>query len=73
MLFECLTGRLPFEADSPVAQLVMHVTKPVPDPRQINPIISKLMTEIVMKLLEKNPNNRYPSAAELYKVFLTAN
>ena len=63
LLFECLTGRVPFAADT-VGDLVFHhMTSPVPDPTSINPLIPRHFSDIVLRLLQKHPRDRYQSAA----------
>ncbi|MEJ7595921.1 MAG: AAA family ATPase, partial [Planctomycetaceae bacterium] len=63
LLFECLTGRVPFAADS-VGDLVFHhMTSPIPDPTSINPQIPGHLSDIVLRLLQKHPRDRYQSAA----------
>ena len=65
VLYEMLTGRPPFTADSPVAVASKHVLEqPVP-PSRINPDVSPELDAVVMRALAKNPDNRYQSAAEM--------
>ncbi len=63
VLFECLTGRVPFEAGT-VGDLVFHhMTSPVPDPSSVNPLIPRHLSDVVLRLLKKHPRDRYQSAA----------
>jgi hypothetical protein len=65
VLYEMLTGRVPFAAEGPLATAMKHVTEePIP-PRKRNPYVPEGMDALVMRLLAKNPDNRYGSAAEL--------
>lgn len=65
VLYELLTGRLPFEAETPVALAFKQVyEEPVP-PAEVEPSVSEGMNALVMKLLAKNPADRYESAAEV--------
>jgi serine/threonine protein kinase len=65
VLFEMLTGRPPFTADSPVAVASKHVLEqPIP-PSRLNPDISPQLDAVAMRALAKNPDNRYQSAAEM--------
>ncbi len=66
ILFQLLTGRLPFEADSPTQVVMMHLTVPVPDPRQVAPErhIPDPLVDVVMKALAKDNRRRYQDAAE---------
>ncbi|MCO6007382.1 Stk1 family PASTA domain-containing Ser/Thr kinase [Actinoallomurus purpureus] len=65
VLFELLTGRPPFQGDSPVAIAYQHVREEPPPPSRIDPSIPHWADAIVMKGLTKDPNYRYQSAAEM--------
>ncbi|MFL6055061.1 MAG: Stk1 family PASTA domain-containing Ser/Thr kinase [Actinoallomurus sp.] len=65
VLFELLTGRPPFQGDSPVAIAYQHVREEPPPPSRIDPSIPHWCDAIVMKALTKDPNYRYQSAAEM--------
>ncbi|RMG14117.1 MAG: serine/threonine protein kinase [Planctomycetota bacterium] len=64
VLYELLTGSLPFRADTPAGLIFKHVYEPPPPPDEINPEIPPFLVEIVLKLLEKDPDDRYASAQE---------
>jgi serine/threonine-protein kinase len=66
ILFQLLTGRLPFEADSPTQVVMMHMTIPVPDPRQVAPErnIPEPLVQVVNKALAKDAKKRYQDAIE---------
>ncbi len=64
-LYECLCGRRPFVAETSEALAFQIVMKPPPSPRSIAPEISRDVETVLMKCLEKDPNRRYASAAEL--------
>jgi beta-lactam-binding protein with PASTA domain len=65
VLYEMLTGRPPFTADSPVAVASKHVLEqPVP-PSRVNHDVSPQLDAVVMRALSKNPDNRYQDAAEM--------
>ncbi len=64
LLYEMLTGKLPFEADSAVSVALMQVNKNAIPPRKINPNIPVGFEQITMKAMQKNPRDRYCSAAE---------
>jgi hypothetical protein len=63
VLFEMLTGRLPFEADTPVAMAMKHVQDEPVAPDTLNPAIDAGAADIVLRALAKDPTARYPSAA----------
>ncbi len=65
ILYELLTGRYPFSADTPVAMAMKHSTAPVPGIRAQNNGVPQTLEEIVKKCLAKVPHDRYMSAAEL--------
>lgn len=65
MLYEMLTGRLPFDADTPVSVALMQVNSDAQLPRAINDKIPVGFEQITMKAMEKNPRDRYQSAAEM--------
>lgn len=72
VLFQCLTGRLPFEADSPTQVVLMHMSEAVPDPRSIIPGIPEPMVAVVFKALAKDANDRYQSAVEFAEALAAA-
>ena len=69
VLYEMLTGRVPFRADTPIATMYRHVNEDPPLPSTIVPVQSELEA-IVMRCLEKDPKRRFASAAELEAALL---
>lgn len=65
MLYEMLTGRLPFEADNAVSVAIMQLQSEAKLPRDINPQIPEGLEEITIKAMQKDPAKRYQSAAEM--------
>lgn len=65
MLYEMLTGTLPFEADNAVSVAIMQLQSQAKKPTEINPNIPEGLEEITMKAMQKNPEKRYQSAAEM--------
>ena len=65
VLYEMLTGSVPFEAEGALATAMKHVTEQPLSPRERNPSIPEAMDALVMGLLSKNPEDRYHSAAHL--------
>ncbi|MEQ9407011.1 MAG: ATP-binding protein [Fuerstiella sp.] len=63
LLFECLAGRPPFEAHSARELLFHHVTTPAPNLCQLNPEVPPPLNDVVRRLLQKHPRDRYQSAA----------
>jgi serine/threonine protein kinase/Tfp pilus assembly protein PilF len=65
LLYEMLTGTLPFKAASAREILLKHQAEVPRDPRELNPGISAGLSQVVMKCLEKDPGARFQSAAEI--------
>ncbi|SCK23565.1 serine/threonine protein kinase [Streptomyces sp. WMMB 714] len=65
MLFELLTGRLPFDADSPLAIAYAHVQEDAPIPSSINQSVPAAVDALVARTLKKNPNERFPTAESM--------
>lgn len=65
VLYEMLTGKVPFDADNPVAVAVMHMNEEIVPPSQIVPAIPPDVEDIVMKATSKYQVNRYKSADEM--------
>ena len=65
VLFEMLTGQLPFEGDSPIAIAMAHVHDVPPAPRRLNPEISPALEAVILRGMAKQPQHRYASAADL--------
>ena len=62
ILYEALTGRVPFEADSAVAVAMKQVSQTPQRPSSINPRVSPALDAVVMRALEKDPGERFQSA-----------
>ncbi|HEY1957729.1 MAG TPA: protein kinase [Polyangiaceae bacterium] len=65
MMFELLTGRLPFEADSVFAVAAMRLTQPPPDPRAFRPEIPETLALLVVRCMARKPDERPASAREV--------
>ncbi len=65
MLYEMLTGRKPFDGDTPIAIAVKHMQENAVPPREIMPSIPESLEEIVLHAMERSPARRYQSAAEM--------
>jgi hypothetical protein len=65
VLFECLTGERPYQADSGIALAMQHVTAPIPDPRERGVALPTAVAELVTRCMAKEPAGRYVSASAL--------
>jgi hypothetical protein len=65
ILFEMLTGHLPFEAGEPLELALQHIKAPPPDPTAMNPALAPEAAAVLLKALAKEPAGRYGSGAEL--------
>ncbi len=65
VLYEMVTGRTPFEAETPMAVVIKHINEPLPLPRSINPGLTESVERVILKALAKNPDDRYQTCGEL--------
>ncbi len=65
VLYEMLTGHVPFEGDSAVAIAFKHVSEPPAPPSELNPLVPPALEQVVMRALAKDPARRYASADEM--------
>ena len=65
MLYQMLTGALPFAGDNPGAVLMAHLQEPVPDPRQLAPELPQDVAMATVRALAKEPADRFATAGEL--------
>jgi serine/threonine protein kinase len=72
VLFELITGRSPFEAETPVALLLKHINEPIPSLRSLRPELPMEAERVVVKATAKHPDGRYPSASDLAEAFALA-
>jgi serine/threonine protein kinase len=65
ILFEMLTGKQPYEADTPMAVAIKHITDPVPHIRRANPQLPEGMETIIQKAMAKNRDERFSTALDM--------
>lgn len=65
MLFEMLTGHLPFDDPSAMATAIQHVSQPPPSPRTFNPSLNMQTEAVLLKALDKLPEQRYQTGGDL--------
>jgi len=66
ILYEMVTGQLPFEGDTPLAVAMKHKSEKAKDPRDLNPQIQEDLSQLILKCMEKDKEMRHQSAEELY-------
>lgn len=67
VLYQMLTGRLPFLGESPISVALKHLQEQFDEPRMVNPMIPQSVENIILKSMRKNPNERYQSAKEMLR------
>lgn len=70
VLYEMMTGRLPFDPSSPEQIALDHRLKDPPSPREFNPEISQALEKIILKVLSKEPSTRYRTADQLGRIMI---
>lgn len=70
VLYEGLTGELPFPADTPMAVALRQVRDPMPDPRSVRPEVPAYLAAVVARACEKDPDARFPSALDMADALL---
>jgi len=68
ILYEMVTGRVPYTADTPLAVILKHVTHPLPLPSSVKTDIPEAIEQVLLKALAKNPDDRFANVTD----FLTA-
>ena len=66
VLFECLTGRVPFEAETTWALVAKHLEEEPPDPRTLNTDVPGALAVVILKAMAKDPNQRFESASQMH-------
>ncbi len=64
VLYEMLTGRVPFRGETDVAVAMQHVSTAPPNPRTLEPAVSEALAGVAMRALSKDPDDRYQTADE---------
>lgn len=67
VLYQMLTGRLPFLGESPISVALKHLQEHFEEPRLVNPMIPQSVENIILKSMRKNPDERYQSAREMLR------
>jgi serine/threonine protein kinase len=69
VLFELITGREPYQAETPMALLLKHMNEPMPPARDFREGVSDSVEEVLAKATDKDPDGRYSSAKEMSDAF----
>jgi eukaryotic-like serine/threonine-protein kinase len=72
ILYEMMTGNVPFSADTPVAVIFKHVSDPLPLPRSQRPDLPEAAENVILKALAKEPNQRWSTCVEMAQAFSQA-
>ncbi|MEF2964543.1 Stk1 family PASTA domain-containing Ser/Thr kinase [Paenibacillus sp. M1] len=67
VLYQMLTGQLPFLGESPISVALKHLQEHFEEPRAVNPMIPQSVENIILKSMRKNPSERYQSAKEMLR------
>lgn len=65
ILYQMVTGKVPYEAETPLAVLMKHATAPLPLPRQIRPDLPESVERVILKALSKSPVDRFQRAEDM--------
>jgi serine/threonine-protein kinase len=64
-LFQMLSGKLPYQADTPVSLLIKHISEPVPSLLEANPALPLACETVIQKAMAKDPQERFATAREM--------
>ncbi len=65
LMFEMLTGKMPFKGDTAVEIALKHMKEPLPSVRALNPVVPQSVENIILKAAAKNPKNRYRDVRQM--------
>jgi serine/threonine protein kinase len=72
ILYETVTGRVPYLAETPVAVVFKHIQDPLPSARKLNPSLPEAVEIVLLKVLAKSPEDRYQTAEEFVRAIQRA-
>jgi outer membrane protein assembly factor BamB/tRNA A-37 threonylcarbamoyl transferase component Bud32 len=67
MLYEMVTGRQPYEAETPLAVVIKHITEPLPLPRSVRPDLPEEVERVILRAMAKEPDDRFQTAREMVR------
>ena len=65
LLYQLCTGRVPFDADTPYAIILKHISAPLPPPTSVRPDLPPAIEGVILKAMAKDPDRRYQTAGEM--------
>ncbi len=65
LLYQLCTGQVPFDADTPYAVILKHISAPLPSVRSLRPELPEAVERVILKALAKDPEDRFPTALSL--------
>jgi hypothetical protein len=69
VIYHMVTGQLPFDAETPLAVVMKHISEPLPLPRSVKPDLPEGVERVILKALAKAPDDRYQSMRDLVDAF----
>ncbi len=72
ILYEMVTGRVPFVADTPLAVILKHLNDPLPPPSFVKPDISPVIEQVIVKALAKDPDDRFDTTVDFVSAWRSA-
>ena len=69
MLYEMTTGHIPYDAETPMAIVLKHISAPLPLPRVVNPNLPEGVERVILKAMAKDPEDRFSNVDEMVKAF----
>jgi hypothetical protein len=65
MLYEMVTGQVPYEAETPLAVVLKHISAPLPLPRNVNPDVPEAVERVILRAMAKDPHDRFQTVGEM--------
>jgi tRNA A-37 threonylcarbamoyl transferase component Bud32 len=65
MLYEMATGQVPYQAETPLAVVLKHITAPLPLPREVQPDTPEAVERVILKAMAKSPDDRFQAVGEM--------
>ncbi|MDX9953865.1 MAG: protein kinase [Anaerolineae bacterium] len=72
LLYQLCTGQVPFDADTPYAVILKHISAPLPSARSLRPELPEAVERVILKALAKDPEDRFPTALSLARALRQA-